>query len=226
MNPVDIFGNDAPPFNLEYLVDLKDAVKNIKKKHYEWRYSKLKRSQKIERVFAYELYHQLRLLTTSTEEHKQRHAGIRFDGELSKVIKNDNVQHLGVAGTGIDAQERFTPDLVLHLGQDFNLQFDQKLIIEIKTKEVSPSDFKKTILKLNHYLRVLNFQYAVFISVNTDFTEFKRDAYNYFNLVSAENRTHFNKLILMNYKEVDIENKDNNVKCISLKHLLDVGLQP
>ena len=41
--------------------------------------------------------------------------------------------------------------------------------MEVKTKRVGDNELKDAIVKLNHYIMTLNFQYAVFVSVNTEF---------------------------------------------------------
>jgi hypothetical protein len=217
MNPQEIFGLQQPPSDLSHLTDLRDGMKEIKRKFYEWNYPKMKGMQKNERVFAYELYHQFRLIT----EPKLEYSTMRFDGELTKLLKANPIDLLGIAFQSAWTQQRFTPDLVLHLGQENAQIQNQKFILEIKTKNVADDEFKKTFLKLHHYIRSLSFQYAVFVSVNSTFHDFKQRAYSFFNHTNALQRTHFDRIVLMNYNEVDQVNKNNNVKCISLNHLLN-----
>lgn len=95
-------------------------------------------------------------------------------------------------------QTKFSPDPVLHPAQNNRLENNQSLIIEIKTKKVRNGELAKDLVKLNHYIWRLNFRYAVFISVNTNFNELKQQIRNIFeNPLGWNDR--FNQIVIFNY---------------------------
>ena len=196
MNLQRIFTDQRPPFDLTYLNDFGEAIIRVEEKYCSWPYRNNNINQMIERVFAYELYHQFRLLTN----YNTNYAALRLDGEIGKQLENKNLETCGSNSNII--QERFSPDLVIHFGQIDRQEINQKLIIEIKTKRVGNDEIYEAILKLNHYIRILNFQYAVLVSVNTDFDALTlqiRDLFeNPNNQVWTER---FKRIIVMNYSD-------------------------
>ena len=153
-----------PPFSLTYLNDLGDAIMNVDEKYCHWAYRIDYTNQKTERVFTYELYHQFRLMAGSKPQY---YNDLRLDGEIGKRLADLELENCGSA-TYI-TQGQFSPDLVIHLAQTNREEEYQKLVIEAKTKYVRNDELGEAIIKLNHYIRVLSFQYAILISVNTDF---------------------------------------------------------
>lgn len=109
-------------------------------------------------------------------------------------------------------QTRYSPDLVIHLGQISRQEDNQKAIIEIKTKrlngEQGNEELRKTILKLNHYLRVLNFQYALFLSVNTDFDQLTQQLIDLISDPTGQIwQDRFKRIIVINYRNRVLEAK-------------------
>jgi len=153
--------------DFRFLEDLIDAIESIDDEYCSWTYYH-ETIQKTERVFAYELYHQLKLIATIK---KTQYDGIKFNGEIGKKILQDITQ----LGTGFTVkQKNFSPDLVLHKGQIDKQSDNQKLIIEIKTNNTTDEKITKDIIKLYYGIENLNFQFGVFISVNTDFDILKQ----------------------------------------------------
>jgi len=193
-----LYGNNEPPFPLSFINDLGEAIIRVEEKYCLWAYNNENQDQKIERVFAYELYHQFRQLTYW----KQDFQDLRFDGEIGKQINRD-IETCGVTLQNFNfGQQNFFPDLVIHLNQQDRRVINQKVIIELKTRVVNNREFAKTVLKLNHYQRVLNFQYATLISVNTDFAELTvrlRELFN--NPTQQQWQDRFKRIIVMNYKD-------------------------
>lgn len=193
MNFTRIFRNEQIPFPLIYLNDLGRAVSLVDQKYCNWE-AKHITVQKSERVFAYELYHQFRVLTINNEEY----SNIQFNGEIGKQI----FQRADDCGTGIDTHQlNFAPDLVLHKGQRDSLEQNQKLVIEIKARNISDDKLAKDILKLNHYIDALNFQYGIFITVNTDEQVIKEKLKRKFSREATLSReSNFKGLFILNYR--------------------------
>lgn len=195
-----LYGQNNPPYPLDFVNDFAEAIIRVEEKYCEWAYNNLYYNQKTERVFAYELYHQFKTLTVIDDKYRN----LRLDAEIDKSV-NEPIENCVLEIENI-IQTRFSPDLVIHLEQRNNQVENQKLIIELKTKRLYGNrgnlEIKKTVLKLNHYLRVLNFQYAIFLSVNTDFNQLigklKELIGNPTNQVWQER---FNRIILINYKD-------------------------
>lgn len=202
MNLQRIFTDQLPPLDLTYLNDFGEAIIRVEEKYCSWPYRNHDNNQRIERVFAYELYHQFRLLT----ECNPNYTTLRLDGEIVKQLEAENIE---TCGTGYNRiQERFAPDLVVHLGQIDRNAINQKLIVEIKTKPVGNDEIKESILKLNHYIRILNFQYAVLVSVNTDFDNLTIQIRDLFpDPANQEWRNRFNSIIIMNYSDRNLNIK-------------------
>jgi hypothetical protein len=185
-----------------YLNDLGKAITKVESRYCTWEYTSKKYLQKIERVFAYELYHQYRIII---EKNKNRYANLRLDGEIQKQFSNN----INSCGTNYNfEQARFAPDMVVHLGQiDRNSQ-NQKLIVEIKIRTIEKKELAKTILKFNHYIRELNFQYAVFLSVNTTLISVAKKLKEIFDTNKAgECSANFKRIIIVCYKDQKIDAK-------------------
>ncbi|GBR06880.1 hypothetical protein HW511_13775 [Asaia siamensis] len=108
----------------------------------------------VERVFAYELYHQMRLLF------RDKHGVV--NGEYRKYLK---------LIPDIDNNKTYIPDLVVHQPSTLDRNF---LAIEIKTSpSLNRNDLKRDLGKLEFYTRPpklegLGFQLGVMLIVNYD----------------------------------------------------------
>jgi len=187
---------------LTYLNDLCEALIRVEEQYCRWPANNRHHIQKIERVFCYELYHQFRLRTINNNNYDR----FRMDGENYKNLTPEVVHPCGT--NYAVAQDQFSPDFVLHLGQ-LNRDVDNQLLaIEAKTRSVGDDEIAKTIIKLNHYIRVLNFQFAVFISVNTQLSKLKQKIRRIFirpiNGILSPNSA---RIIIINYKNrrIDME---------------------
>ena len=200
-----LYGNNQnPPYPLNFVNELGEAIIRVKEEYCQWAYNNPQQDQRIERVFAYELYHQFRQLTYWKQDFKD----LRFDGEIGKQITYE-IEICGVKLENFNLnQNEFYPDLVLHLSQTNRLRNNQKLIIELKSRKVGNPELAETILKLNQYLKSLNFEYASFISVNTDFNELIEQLVLLFeNPINQKWACRFNRIIIMNYKDRNLEVK-------------------
>ena len=200
-----LYQNYNPPFPLDYVNDLGEAIIRVEEKYCKWAYdSNANRIQKIERVFAYELYHQLRLLSICDIKYQN----LRIDGEIGKKIQyNSPIETCGFEIENLNKMS-LLPDLVIHNGQNNREKEDQKIIIEIKTRNLSDeNELKKTLLKLNHYLRVLDFQYAIFLSVNTNYNELKEKIRLITQNMIPDCYERLDRIIIINYAERVIDAK-------------------
>lgn len=192
-------GYTTPDIEFDYLNDLAEAIIRVEESYCYWGEYNKTQNQRIERVFAYEMYHQLRMIT----KNNNRYDSSRIDGEIQKKFK----EIIEKCGTGYELkQSKFTPDLTIHNSQRNRFYENQKLIVEIKSRDTTGDPLKETILKLNHYLRVLNFQSAVFISVNTELKKLIENLQGSFiDLLSLECKKRFDRIIVMNYKDRHLE---------------------
>ena len=179
----------------QYLIDLYNAIDSIEEDYCNWDYNDT--IQKTERVFAYELYFKLKIISILNPN---RYENIKFNGEIGKKLQNINLNKLG---TNLEFnQVDFNPDLVLHKNQIDYSPENQKLIIEIKTKNQTDENIAKDILKLNYGIENLNFQFGVFISVNTNFETIQNKIRRIFqiDLIDENSRSNLEKIIIINYE--------------------------
>lgn len=188
-----IFRQERIPYPLTYLNDLGTSIHMVNNSYCNWEARHIT-LQKSERVFAYELYHQFKTLTRNNPEY----IDIRFDGEIGKQIylQPDN------CGTLINTNQLdYTPDFVLHKSQTDSTEWNQKLIVEIKARNVTDNDLSKDIIKLNHYISALNFQYSVFISVNTSEQIIQEKLKRIFSAQTVNRlEENFKRIIIVNYR--------------------------
>ena len=172
--------------DLTYLIDFCEAIEKVKPDYYKTEYRN--RMQYLERVFAYELYHQFRIKT----EGRREYAGLRFDAELEKDNWHGNWVNFGIDIDHIPPN--FSPDIVLHQSQDEH-QHNQKLIVEIKSAMKTSTEIQKDIVKLYNYVINLHFESAVFLIFG------KRDdltALEVFTPHLAGNEEYFGKIFIVN----------------------------
>lgn len=134
-----------------YFYDFISALLSVSDNYLIWPYGIS--TQMAERVFAYELYHQWRMLI---DGHK--YENLILNGEIRKdgsVIRHENLKEI-------------YPDFVLHEQQN-NLN-QQLIICEIKTSRAlqhknGKAQLKKDIIKLGNAIEELGFKEALFIQV-------------------------------------------------------------
>ena len=180
--------------------DLATAITKVENKFCIWPNSN-QNPQAIERVFAYELYHQFRLLTGNDANY----AGLRLDGEITKFVPYNVDYCASIEHIDFTAEHHFSPDLVLHLGQTNSDYNNQRLIIEIKTSHLprglSRREITQDIIKLKHCLTHLEYQEGAFISVNTDHTSIADKFYNMFSVEAETRREYFKRIVIFNYNK-------------------------
>lgn len=110
--------------------------------------------QFIERVFAYELYHQYRIIIDSNPK------------AYKDLVLNGEVRKNGFKDSMI-CKNHIYPDLVLHKNQTDNTKDYQKLFIEIKSNSFTSKQLENDLNKL--FVAVsdrLNFENAIFVCIN------------------------------------------------------------
>lgn len=105
----------------DYVSLVVDALQNVQNEYFEIKQTEKKSTKKRERVFCYELYHQMRKL-----QERNKHLDLTINGEINKA------GHLVI-------KENFDPDFVIHKQ---GVMENNHAVIEVKT-----SKRKKGILK-------------------------------------------------------------------------------
>lgn len=165
----------------------------------------------LERVFAYEFYHQWRNLL-EVKGHKH----LFLNGEISKAVKEDLEKN---------KVNVLFPDLVLHGGQDCNDEKTQLIACEIKRKEkISGKKVKEDIESLINYLskeyfKNSPFQCGVFILVGTTLENTFETKKVLNKIKEICNLNHFStKILCISY---DFEDEHPIIHYKSLKTILD-----
>lgn len=201
-------------FQLELMLS---AIKNVKSGYLWYKYYSDKEKKKVkehlERVFAYEFYHQWRMILDVFGIH------LYINGEISKEIKdkmkNNHVKNL-------------FPDLILHGGQDCHDAKKQLIACEIKRKEkISGKKVKEDIESLINYLSKeyftkTPFQCGVFILVGETLENTLETKKILNKIREIYNLNHFSaKILCISY---DFRDEHCILQYKSLKTILDKSL--
>lgn len=149
---ISSIGNDQ----CSYITDFIDALQNVDEKYYT--YTTLKNDTKYpERVFAYELYHQFRIIM---EKKSDVYDDIYLNGEQTK--SKEVVENL----------ERCAPDLVLHKRLYDYKPEDQLWLCEIKMNgnQNAMSDLNKF-----YEMEPLNFQHYIFLYAGVKYVDMEKE---------------------------------------------------
>lgn len=110
-----------------------------------------------ERVFCYELYHQLRKIM----EQNKLNEKVILQAELRKAQVGSEIEQLfKVQSTdGV-----YYPDFLIHEPQTFD---NQDLIIEVKANpKLTVEDMKRDILKIDHFINRYEYKKGIFLAIN------------------------------------------------------------
>ena len=170
----------------EYLEDIKLALKNVESNYFNWYMHKPATDGTIseeivinheERVFAYELYHQIRKIMEE-DPIPDRYKKVYLNGEAIKDDKffTDLYEGLSIYYKSFkdDKNNKRIPDLVLHKDQGSINKEGQIYLAEIKmgdNKKALADLEKLTALKKSN----LAFEFYIFIYVGKDINEFKEE---------------------------------------------------
>ena len=169
-----------------YLDDLKVALKKVDPAYFNWcmhkpaddgSISEEIQSRNEERVFAYELYHQIRKIMESKSASK-RYQGVFLNGEAIKDDKFFTNLYEGLSKVYKDINEdksnKRVPDLVLHKDQGSNKAEGQIYLAEIKMGDNDKA--LDDLLKLSMLKdSKLNFDFYIFIYVRKTIDELKEE---------------------------------------------------
>lgn len=157
-----------------YLNDLGVAIKNVGSEYFNW---KLKDSNGhvkdayCERVFAYELYHQLRKIMECPVCKEKRYNGLTLNGEAIKSNNFFKNVFEGLYEVNEDKTHKFIPDLILHKDLGSFEHEEQIYMAEIKMK--GNDEALGDLVKLTNLKKTkLNFEFYIFIYVNIDMSDF------------------------------------------------------
>ena len=119
-----------------------------------------------ERVFCYELYHQIRKIIDKkigTGDNAQFWNKVKLQGELQKM----QLDEMTLAGLNlIQLEKKYIPDLIIH---KIDTSEEQELVIEVKTKAgISFREYFSDLQKLNEFIEKYRFKNGLFIIANND----------------------------------------------------------
>ncbi len=117
-----------------------------------------------ERVFCYELYHQVRtLMDCHTKICPETFKELRLQSELKKEHIDEIVaKYFSVK----DLDSEYIPDFLLHTPKNFDRQ---GLIIEVKTNpKLTFSGMKDDLLKIQQFISSYSFDSGIFLTINTN----------------------------------------------------------
>jgi|GEM_PF-2373216 len=192
--------------DFQYLNDIITALEKVDPKYFSWYKHKpandgtisevIKKSNE-ERVFAYELYHQIRKIM-DTEPIPDRYIGVHLNGE---AIKDDNFFTTLYKGLSTlydsiktDICNRKMPDLVLHKDPGSIKKEGQIYLAEIKMGDNAKA--LNDLLKLTMFENSgLNFDLYIFIYVGKSTDELKNEL-----------------------KKIDVSILSKNIVCACVKH--------
>lgn len=118
-----------------------------------------------ERVFCYELYHQIRKLMDNHEQDHPSQTPVYFQGELQKDQINGVIEYFdGVNGA---LQKEYIPDFLLHSVGDFSRQ---ELIIEVKSDPKIPiKGITDDLLKIQEFITRYSYRRGIFLAINVPY---------------------------------------------------------
>lgn len=190
----------------KYLEDIKDALEKVEPIYYNWYKHKpatdgtvseeIQRSNE-ERVFSYELYHQIRKIM-DTKPKYDRYEGVHLNGEAIKDDKFFTTLYEGLStifdSIKSDKNNKKMPDLVLHKDPGSINEEGQIYLAEIKMKDNDKALddlFKLTMFEKSG----LKFRFYIFIYVGKTIDDLKNEL-----------------------KKIDVSKVSKNIVCICVKY--------
>jgi len=131
----------------KYIEMIQSAVDKVNRSYIEVDPKKDRNFVYYERIFCYELYHQMRCLQTQHSDLFE----FKIHGELTK----DRYEGFG----------KVTPDFLIHIPNEVGKE-KNRVIVEVKTSKNNADEIFKDFEKLNKFIKMDNgYQYGVFIWV-------------------------------------------------------------
>ncbi|CEI83016.1 hypothetical protein J18TS1_07320 [Oceanobacillus oncorhynchi subsp. incaldanensis] len=145
-----------------------------------------------ERVFCYELYHQLRKIM----EENRLNEKVILQAELRKAQVSDEITQLfGVNSTdGV-----YYPDFLIHEPGTYE---NQDLIIEVKANpKLSTTDMLNDIKKIDQFINRYNYKKGIFLAINVNKERYNQLMTNDHLLNSLEEQINSKNEILLMFRE-------------------------
>lgn len=116
-----------------------------------------------ERIFCYELYHQLRIkIDRELENNPDFLQGAMLQGEVKKIRASEFVEHLGLE----QLSQEFIPDFLIHTPGDTDYH---AFVIEVKcSPNLSRRDLLADIKKINEFVTRYQYERGIFLTINSD----------------------------------------------------------
>jgi hypothetical protein len=190
-----------------YLDDILKALSNVRTEYMVYYSPDLNKGNKsyykyTERMFAYELYHQYRIIM---QRKKKKYAGLYLNGEQQK------------SSQGWKGLKKITPDIVLHgmIDKPDYSGFSQKWLCEIKM--FTNPEIVKDLTKIKNKASILRFQDYFFIFVGGNDNDLKIECRNKHIKVNDV----FNDTICICIDIIDSKNNDFNIICKRISNIID-----
>jgi len=115
-----------------------------------------------ERVFCYELYHQIRTLM---DDHSRNHPDTFRNLNLQSELKKDYIGQIVKEFYGVQALDsEYIPDFLLHTPGNFE---NQHLIIEVKSNpKLTFSGMTDDLLKIQQFINRYQYERGTFLTIN------------------------------------------------------------
>ncbi len=155
----------------------------------------------LERVFCYELYHQVRRIMDISEQILPNiFRDVSFNGELRKEI----IQVILLPQNILPLEARYMPDFLLHSPGNFD---NQLLIVEVKTNpELTYAQIQDDLLKIEQFIKNYKYKQGIFLITNNDYNR----------IIDL-----LNSPIVLNWIDLKIINKDK-IKVLLKKSTDDI----
>ena len=160
-----------------------------------------------ERVFCYELYHQIRTLM---DEHSKTNPETFKDLRLQSELKKDYINEIVQAHYGVQALDsEYIPDFLLHTPGNFDKQY---LILEVKSNpKISFSGMIDDLKKIQQFISRYRYERGIFLTINTN-------PKRILNTLKSENSITWLKKIIQTPNQIHIMCKEkNDVELLELK---------
>ena len=121
-----------------------------------------------ERVFCYELYHQIKNLMREQYAEFEEQIGVEeaviFQAEVKKNQINDIIEYFPEVREPLD--KAYIPDFLLHSPGNYR---HQEIIIEVKSNpRVSKVEIKEDLLKIHQFINKYGYRIGIFLTINLE----------------------------------------------------------
>ena len=168
-----------PPSPIDLVTEcFRTATANVEQMYFQLKVTGTENTKHLERVYCYELYHQMRLRWPKVPH--------KLTGEIDKS-GNPRIRHAIL--------NRSKPDFTIHVPGDMT---DNLLVIEVKARD--PVDYKvqRDLLKLSEFRRSAGYTAAYYLTYGFNQHEAGEFAANCVHLAAHDNLIDLTKIVLFN----------------------------